>query len=388
MFLVIGGLIAAVALFGRPRTLGRELRFEKAAPTIALIIPARNEDASLGNLLADIAVQTLRPGLVMVVDDHSTDNTRAIAAAVPDVVVIDAPALPPGWNGKPWACQIGAEAAIQRCGPDTLLVFLDADVRLHPDALEALAGQAAAGGVVSVQPFHDVPAGVEQLSAMFNLVSLMGVGAGTDHPSAIFGPVICCTAADYRAIDGHRSVASAIAEDVELGHRFLAAGVAIRVVTGGSLVRFRMYPTGLRSMIEGWSKNMATGAASIALWRTLAVGWWIAALVIASTQYVSAVGSVVLRGDLPAWDASFVVVASGAVLGLLLAKVGSFRSWIVALYPVLVAFFVTVFVRSVWLTHVRRSVTWRGRTIDLTDDLARRSAGIRTGPGAERRWEQ
>jgi len=251
---------------------------------------------------------------------------------------------------------------------EAVLVFLDADVRLRPDALGALLANAEAGGVVSVQPFHDVPTATEQLSGVFNLVSLMGVGAGTSRPSAIFGPVICCSVADYVRVGGHRSVRSALVEDVELGHRFLAAGARIRVFGGDELVSFRMYPTGLRSMIEGWCKNMAIGAASVPLWRTVAVGWWITGLVMGSTAYLEAVVDV-LRATVPATVTILTVLLTSVCLAILLRRVGSFRWWTISLYPALVVFFVVVVLRSTWMTHVRRSVTWRGRTIDLSEGV-------------------
>ena len=36
-----------------------------------------------------------------------------------------------------------------------------------------------------------------------------------------------------------------------------------------------------------------------------------------------------------------------------------------ALFPLPMAVFCAVFVRSLWATYVRRSVTWKGRSLDL-----------------------
>ena len=56
------------------------------------------------------------PGLpsvaqVIVVDDHSTDDTAEVAARYPGVRVLFAPEVPVGWAGKTWACHTGAQAA-------------------------------------------------------------------------------------------------------------------------------------------------------------------------------------------------------------------------------------------------------------------------------------
>jgi len=361
----MGAAVVGFALFGRLRRLGTATAPSPMtdAPEVAVIIPARNEAASIGNLLSDIASLDVAPAMVIVVDDHSDDATASIASSF-DVEVITAPALPVGWRGKPWACQLGADHAMSQLAPDDLLVFLDADVRLHPAALQAVVGAAAEGDVVSVQPFHELPTAVEQLSAVFNVVSLMGVGAGTASPTAVFGPVVCCTTGQYRAVDGHRSVRAAVAEDVELGRRFLQADVALRVFGGGELLRFRMYPTGLSAIVEGWSKNMATGATSIPLSRTVGAAWWISSLVAASWTYLS----LVVGAASPTAPTLLATAVGGLGLAALLRRVGSFRWWAMLAYPVLVAFFVAVFVRSLWLTYVRRAVNWRGRTLDLGDD--------------------
>ena len=51
-------------------------------PRVSVLIPARNEEATLPHLLAALACQSLRPLEVIVIDDHSRDRTAAIAQAV------------------------------------------------------------------------------------------------------------------------------------------------------------------------------------------------------------------------------------------------------------------------------------------------------------------
>ena len=83
---------------------------------------------------------------------------------------MSAPPLPPGWAGKCWACDRGTAT---RRGGDELLVLLDADVRLHPGALDALRdAHRHHGGLLSVQPYHDTIRPYEQLSALFNVIAL------------------------------------------------------------------------------------------------------------------------------------------------------------------------------------------------------------------------
>ena len=355
IWFAVAGLAVGVALFGRPSALPSAplARTER----IRIVIPARNESASLGNLLGDIAGSVDACCDVVVVDDGSTDSTAEIARSFPFVQLVCAPEPPAGWRGKPWACMVGARGEIS--SPDAEeLIFLDADVRLEPGAIESLvASRRAHGGVLSVQPFHTAPTMVEELSAVFNLVSMMGAGVGSPRPHGMFGPVVCCRADDYFAVGGHGSVRGAVAEDVELAGVFKRAGIAVRIMTGGRLVSFRMYPKGLGALIEGWSKNMATGATSVPIWRALGVAWWIAGLVSAS--------SIALDWSEYGWGSVVVSVVTVLSLRRLLRRVGTFRWWVAVAFPIVTAFFVAVFLRSIWLTHIRRAVTWSGRVIDL-----------------------
>jgi len=135
------------------------------APRVSVLIPARNEALSLPRLLEALAQQSLQPLEVIVIDDHSSDATAALAAAA-GVTVLASEPLPPGWCGKTWALQQGAAAS-----SGDLLVFLDADTEPSSNFLARLvANQQQQGGLVSVQPFHRTEKPYEQLSVLFNIV--------------------------------------------------------------------------------------------------------------------------------------------------------------------------------------------------------------------------
>lgn len=99
---------------------------------------------------------------VRVLDDSSTDGTGAIAAAIlgDRASVLQGRELPEGWLGKSHACAQLAEAA-----EGDWLLFLDADVRLQPLALEAAlsAAEAQAGGMVTGFPRQVTGSWLERL---------------------------------------------------------------------------------------------------------------------------------------------------------------------------------------------------------------------------------
>ncbi|WP_207727271.1 glycosyltransferase family 2 protein [Caproicibacter fermentans] len=108
--------------------------------TVSVIIPARNEERNLPLLLESLQRQTRRADEVLVIDDFSSDRTADVAERFGATVVHSAP-LPEHWTGKNWAVWNGY---LKSTGE--ILVFLDADVRLAPDALKSLLAQRERSG--------------------------------------------------------------------------------------------------------------------------------------------------------------------------------------------------------------------------------------------------
>jgi 4,4'-diaponeurosporenoate glycosyltransferase len=234
----------------------------------------------------------------------------------------------------------------------------------------------------------------ERLSALFNVVAVMGVGMARfglarfgmarlgaawrgRRPSTrgAFGPVLACTRADYDLVGGHRAARRSVVEDVALAERFHAAGLPVTVVGGGPLVSFRMYPHGLRQLVEGWTKNIATGAAHAGLWRTALVVGWVCSLILSIQLALDPLAS---GGS---WGPAAVAYAAFAgQLAVQLRQLGNFGWVAAAAYPVLVVFFVAVFARSLWFLGVRRRVAWRGRTIELAGRYGRAAGEMALAP--------
>jgi hopene-associated glycosyltransferase HpnB len=119
---------------------------------VAVIVPARNEAALIGDTLAALFAQDY-PGKIqiIVIDDHSTDGTAeiarqtALAAGAADrLTVIAAPPLPPGWAGKVWAMQTGFDRARSVAAAARYVLFTDADIRHGSDLIRRLVGRAEA----------------------------------------------------------------------------------------------------------------------------------------------------------------------------------------------------------------------------------------------------
>jgi 4,4'-diaponeurosporenoate glycosyltransferase len=189
----------------------------------------------------------------------------------------------------------------------------------------------------------------------------MVLGAGVGGPPrarwwrrpVAFGPAIAVRRDVYERIGGHAGVRAEVAEDLALARAADRAGVTVRSTLGGDLVAYRMYPEGLRSLIEGWSKNLATGAGATPPLRLAATVAWVAGALQAPLLAVSAPSVVVLLAS-----AAFAVQVAA-----LLPRVGRVNPLVAVAYPAVLAAFLVLFARSVVLTTTRRAVPWRGRQV-------------------------
>jgi 4,4'-diaponeurosporenoate glycosyltransferase len=324
---------------------------EPLGAPVSVVIPARDEERTLPTVLAGLASQTAPPHEVIVVDDGSTDTTAAVAAARGAEVLAGEP-LPAGWAGKPWAVFQGARAARA-----PVVLSLDADVDPSPHLLARLVPTwVRRGGLLSVQPYHEMRHWWERAAAFFNLVAVMGVGLASpgSNPTraAAFGPCFIARRDALLTHLDHRSVRRAVIEDVALARRFAAAHEPVTCFAGGDLVAFRMYDRPDR-LLEGFAKNFAAGAAATPLPRLVAIVAWVAACLV--TGFDALGGSSV---------ALLLYAAFAVQCFVMLRQLGNFGIAAAALYPVLAALFVAVFLGSLLLT-ARGQVRWKGRTIRL-----------------------
>ena len=148
-----------------------------------------------------------------------------------------------------------------------------------------------------------------------------------------------------------------VAEDLSLARVAHAAGTPCRTLVGGEALSYRMYPDGLRSLADGWSKNLAAGAGSMPPLRLLATVLWVTAALQAP---------LLLAGPAAPWVALLVWLAFVAQVAALLHRIGRFGWMVPFLYPVALAGFVVLFLRSCLLALFGRAVDWRGRPVRVT----------------------
>lgn len=123
-------------------------------PEVVAIIPARNEAETIQPvLLSHLASDYPGAFAVILIDDHSTDGTAALAAEAANtserkLSLGNAPKLEPGWTGKLWALHTGLNRAANDRPHARYVLFTDADIVHQPDTLRRLVAKAEANDLV------------------------------------------------------------------------------------------------------------------------------------------------------------------------------------------------------------------------------------------------
>ncbi len=258
-------------------------------PTVAVVVPGRNEAAHLPEVLPRLCRQDYpaKRHEVVFVDDASTDATPQITAAMTEriahlTVVRNDDEPPAGWMGKCWAVSRGV-AALKApgsgpAGSPEWLCFTDADIVWDPRLLRsavayALEHDADLLGVTPTLRFGSVGEAVVQLQLVLALGLMLPFekAMDPDTPWALTGGAfILVRKSHYDAIGGHDAVKGEMVEDLKLGMALKAAGARHRVAIAGDLQECRMYD-GWADMWEGLTKNAYAG---------LNHRWWNAAGVV------------------------------------------------------------------------------------------------------------
>ena len=329
------------------------------APAVSVLIPARNEAAHIGRAV-EAALASLGCTIeLLVLDDGSTDATAEILAANQDerLRVLSSAGLPPGWSGKQHACATLAAQARHE-----LMVFVDADVVLGPDAVSRMAQCMRAApelGLASGFPRQVTRSWSEWL--LLPLIHLLLLGyrpQRLDRDPRVAGFAAGCgqlfivRASAYRQMGGHASIRASLHDGLKLPRAFRRAGFPTALFDATSFAQCRMY-TCFSEVWEGLGKNATEGMATrraLPVWTVLLAGGHVAPFLLEAWKpgllpFCACVASLALRA------------------GLALRFHQDPRS--VILSPVGVAFMLVV----QWCALVRaargQAATWRGRAYPM-----------------------
>jgi hypothetical protein len=341
-----------------------------APPSIAILIPARDEEAAIGACIDAALASTSADIEVIVLDDGSKDKTFAIvearAATDARLRVLAAPKPPPGWSGKSHACHV-LSALTNR----PFLLFVDADVRLAPEAAARLAPMTGmdlvsgvprqlTGGVIetaAVPMINSLIYGYLPVWFMRHLPSNIGL-------TAACGQMLMVRASSYRASGGHGAIAHKLHDALQLARLFRRKGYRTDLIDGTQLATCRMYDTP-RAVWRGFIKNATEGMArpvALPVWTVLLAGGHLLPAVLAAAILVNAAASHTLPSGLTA------VILAGLVLLIFARGLQAIKCseppHVLFIHPFGVVLTLCIQWTALY-AHVRgREVSWRGRAYE------------------------
>ncbi|MDA8197452.1 MAG: glycosyltransferase family 2 protein [Actinomycetota bacterium] len=358
---ILGISVASALILRRLEDQIERKSFFVTEKSISFMIPARNEAASISNLLTSIERNFIGRGFefeVIVADDNSTDDTAAIAdsfAFVKVIGVVDRSEST--FNGKS-----NALVAASNSATGDIFVFLDADVVVGPKLQRSISAVAGGFGydLLSIQPFHRAVGFREGFAVVFNVVSIFSAllsNLSHARPKLAFGPVLITTRDKYLAVGGHLGILNDVVDDVALARRYFEEGLKVLTITDKEVATFRMYPLGFGQLIEGFTKNIVAGASSLSIFAALiGFGYVFAFLTLDVSLFRDLFDQKIISG-LIIYTVSTCLVAFGARM------VGRFSWTVQLLHPLAFFVFVLVFFRALIRRALSLPNTWKGREV-------------------------
>jgi glycosyltransferase involved in cell wall biosynthesis len=259
-FTLLQFLVALVNLICKPVLPKSANNYEKL---VSVLIPARNEENNIRNILNDVLNQNYKSIEVIVFDDLSTDKTAAYVmeyvSADKRVKLVNSEGLPDGWLGKNFACWSLAKHA-----KGEYFLFLDADVRINNNiVINAISfAEYHNLGLISIFPKQIIKTLGEKITVpvmnyiLLTLLPLILVRK-TKFPSvaAANGQFMLFNAEKYKIFSPHEKMKRNKVEDIAIARFYKKGNVKIACLVGDNSIQCRMY-TGFNDAVNGFSKNV------------------------------------------------------------------------------------------------------------------------------------
>jgi cellulose synthase/poly-beta-1,6-N-acetylglucosamine synthase-like glycosyltransferase len=333
-------------------------------PRLTVIVPACNEEATIGTAVNSMLGQDYPDYEVVLVNDRSTDRTgliiKSLAEANPEKVqAVTVAALPTGWLGKNHALYTGYQHS-----HGEWILFTDADIHFHPSAFRWAVAYAEAEGLdhLTLTP-RIICRGFWLRAFVSFFICSLWVGAKpylANDPrrkqnGVGFGCFNLVRRTAYERAGTHVALSLRPDDDMMLGMRLKRAGCSQRVTDGSQLISVEWYPT-LRAAVEGLEKNMFPFQGySVA--RVLGLSALVTALLIAPPVLLFVASGVAQ------WMLAGLVGLQLAFFLYTNAKSGTTRGEAIGsalVYPAMAGLTLYTFWRSTFRTLRQGGIYWRG----------------------------
>lgn len=325
---------------------------------IAILIPARDEENNIKNLLSDLSEQSLLSDYtVTVLDDNSTDLTteavRSFVNQYDNIEILEGKPLPTQWLGKNYACH---QLAVAKSDAK-FLVFLDADVRVTQNAIASAISELQIKNLEFISPYPRQIAKswseyliqpLLQWSWLSTLPIKLAQKSSRPSLTAANGQFFVVQTAAYIASGGHKVIKGEVIDDMELAKSLKRAGFKGGVSNGSNIASCRMYQN-WPQLRNGYQKS---------LWRAFnsipnAIG--LSLLLILFFVYPL---FEMLKGSLIGLI-SYLLIVLSRIFAAKLSRGNLLSSF---LHPISILFLVYIITTS-WIQHSRGNLSWKGRKI-------------------------
>jgi hypothetical protein len=204
------------------------------------------------------------------------------------------------------------------------------------------------GGLISCWPYQRFEKFYEHLNFIFNIGAVITMCA--IKKEGAFGPSMMISREDYEKVGGHKEVRDKVVEDLHFGNLCIKKGVPVNNFLGGEYIKFRMYPKGLRDLIEGFSKNSSQGVVSLSFTKFLYLLMW----------FYGVFGSFAFENLI-----NLCYLLFSFQLYIISRRLGDYSIVDSIIYPIHFMFFITVLLYSTFKTFLFKSVSWKGRKINV-----------------------
>lgn len=336
---------------------------------VSVLIPARDEEVGIHATLTAVLANQGCDFEVLVLDDHSQDATHPIVQQIASqdarVRLIAGQPLPEGWCGKQYACYQLAEHARH----DELL-FMDADVRLHEDAIRRCLIHRRTSNCDLLSGFPRQIVGTLGEALLIPLIHIVlltylpfRLMRTTNRPSASAGcgQLFLTSREAYRRSGGHAVIRWSMHDGVTLPRAYRRAGLQTDLFDASDIAECRMY-LGYLQTIRGLMKNAHEGIANARL--------IVPATVLMMLSFFVPTGLLVYQLFQPASTTVWLLSAAAALVSYVPRVLTAQRfdhAWLsVPLFPLSILTFVMI----QWVAFGRRLVgarsSWRGRAYTPT----------------------
>jgi glycosyltransferase involved in cell wall biosynthesis len=259
-FTITGFLVAAANFIFRPvlpkgNLLSNEL--------VSVLIPARNEESNIGNILNDLLYQDYKNIEILVFNDLSTDRTANIVMSYMKqdsrIRLFNSDGLPDGWLGKNYACYSLANNA-----KGEYFLFLDADVRISNGIIVNAISFAMQHelGLISIFPRQIIKTTGEKLTIPvmnYILLSLLPLILVRKSRRASFaaanGQFMFFSSLVYKLFGPHEVMKNNKVEDITISRFLKTKNIKVACLVGDNTIQCRMY-SGFNEAVNGFSKNV------------------------------------------------------------------------------------------------------------------------------------